>query len=49
VADDFAGLEVRLWDPSTQLRFARKRGPIPPRPAAAGQPPTRDVAPAARG
>ena len=21
----FAGLEVRLWDPSTQLRFARKR------------------------
>src|SRR5687768_9210492 len=24
VADAFAGLEVRLWDPSTQLRFARK-------------------------
>ena len=32
VADAFAGLEVRLWDPSTQLRFARKRGPVPPRP-----------------
>jgi biotin synthase len=27
----FAGLEVRLWDPSTQLRFARKRN-VPPRP-----------------
>jgi biotin synthase len=25
------GLEVRLWDPSTQLRFARKRS-VPPRP-----------------
>jgi biotin synthase len=34
-ADGFAGLEVRLWDPSTQLRFARKRGPVPPRPEAA--------------
>jgi biotin synthase len=33
-ADAFAGLEVRLWDPSTQLRFARKRGPVPPRPDA---------------
>ena len=33
-ARDFAGLDVRLWDPSTQLRFARKRGPIPPRPEA---------------
>ena len=32
VAGAFAGLEVRLWDPSTQLRFARKRGPVPPRP-----------------
>jgi biotin synthase len=32
VADEVAGLEVRLWDPSTQLRFARRRGPIPPRP-----------------
>ncbi|MFP5380310.1 MAG: biotin synthase BioB [Vicinamibacteria bacterium] len=32
VAEEFAGLDVRLWDPSTQLRFARKRGPIPPRP-----------------
>jgi biotin synthase len=29
--DFFAGLEVRLWDPSTQLRFARKRT-VPPRP-----------------
>jgi biotin synthase len=28
------GLELRLWDPSTQLRFARKRGPVPPRPPA---------------
>jgi biotin synthase len=28
---DFAGLELRLWDPSTQLRFARK-GAVPPRP-----------------
>ena len=27
LADAFAGLEVRLWDPSTQLRFARKRRP----------------------
>jgi biotin synthase len=44
VGDDFAGLEVRLWDPSTQLRFARKRGPIPPRPAA-----RHDAAPATRG
>ena len=26
-AGAFAGLEVRLWDPSTQLRFARKRRP----------------------
>jgi biotin synthase len=25
VADAFAGLQVRLWDPSTQLRFARGR------------------------
>jgi biotin synthase len=32
VAAGFDGLEVRLWDPSTQLRFARKRGPVPPRP-----------------
>jgi biotin synthase len=30
-AEFFAGLEVRLWDPSTQLRFARKRN-VPPRP-----------------
>ncbi|HVF77689.1 MAG TPA: biotin synthase BioB [Solirubrobacteraceae bacterium] len=36
VAAEVAGLEVRLWDPSSQLRFARKRGPIPPRPRAAG-------------
>jgi biotin synthase len=28
---DFAGLELRLWDPSTQLRFAPKRT-VPPRP-----------------
>jgi biotin synthase len=34
VGADFEGLDVRLWDPSTQLRFARKRGPIPPRPDA---------------
>ncbi len=27
----FAGLEVRMWDPSTQLRFARKRH-VPERP-----------------
>ena len=26
-----AGIEVRLWDPSTQLRFRRKRA-VPPRP-----------------
>jgi len=31
VQADFAGLEVRLWDPSTQLRFKRKRT-VPPRP-----------------
>jgi biotin synthase len=32
-ADDAraAGIEVRLWDPSTQLRYARKPT-IPPRP-----------------
>jgi biotin synthase len=28
---EFAGLDVRLWDPSAQLRFARKRS-VPPRP-----------------
>jgi biotin synthase len=28
---DFTGLELRLWDPSTQLRFARKQH-VPPRP-----------------
>jgi biotin synthase len=28
---EFAGLEMRLWDPSTQLRFQRKRT-VPPRP-----------------
>jgi biotin synthase len=48
VVDDFAGLEVRLWDPSTQLRFARKRGPIPPRPEAAREP-SPDVAAVPRG
>jgi biotin synthase len=26
-----AGIEVRLWDPSTQLRFRAKRS-VPPRP-----------------
>ncbi len=31
VQAEFAGLEVRLWDPSTQLRFQRKRV-VPPRP-----------------
>jgi biotin synthase len=30
-ADAEAALEVRLWDPSTQLRFAAKRS-VPPRP-----------------
>ena len=25
-------LSVRLWDPSTQLRFRAKRGAVPPRP-----------------
>ena len=43
-AAEFAGLEVRLWDPSTQLRFARKRGPIPARPASSS-----DTASATRG
>jgi biotin synthase len=42
--DDFTGLDVRLWDPSTQLRFARKRGPIPARPESVA-----DGAPATRG
>ena len=27
-----ATLPVRLWDPSTQLRFRAKRGAVPPRP-----------------
>ncbi len=31
VQAEFAGLELRLWDPSTQLRFQRKRT-VPPRP-----------------
>ena len=44
VADAFEGLDVRLWDPSTQLRFARRRGPVPPRPGAAA-----DAARASRG
>jgi biotin synthase len=30
-ASDWPGLEVRMWDPSTQLRFARKRH-VPQRP-----------------
>jgi biotin synthase len=29
--DEPGGLEVRLWDPASQLRFERKRG-VPPRP-----------------
>jgi biotin synthase len=33
-AGEVGALDVRLWDPSTQLRYARKRGPIPPRPEA---------------
>jgi biotin synthase len=45
-----AGLEVRLWDPSTQLRFTPKRS-VPPRPDGApnaGQGrPTREAATAA--
>jgi len=49
VADAFAGLQVRLWDPSTQLRFARRRGPIPPRPEAAREEPAPTVASAPRG
>jgi biotin synthase len=28
---EFTGLDLRLWDPSMQLRFARKRS-VPPRP-----------------
>jgi len=31
VQTEFQGLEIRLWDPSTQLRFARK-GSVPRRP-----------------
>jgi biotin synthase len=30
-ADDASPLEIRLWDPSTQLRFAKKTA-VPPRP-----------------
>jgi biotin synthase len=37
VADEFAGLEVRMWDPSTQLRFAAKHR-IAPRPDGAPNP-----------
>jgi biotin synthase len=32
-----AGLEIRLWDPSTQLRF-RAKGSVPPRPEAGSRP-----------
>ncbi len=31
IATEWAGLEVRMWDPSSQLRFKRKRH-VPPRP-----------------
>jgi biotin synthase len=41
-----AGLEVRLWDPSSQLRFHRK-GHVPPRPKAEAVPPPMDSAEAA--
>jgi biotin synthase len=42
VADEFEGLEIRLWDPSTQLRFAAKHS-VPARPDGAPNttPPTR--------
>jgi biotin synthase len=42
-ASDWPGLEVRMWDPSTQLRFARKRH-VPTRPDRAP-----NTAPSARG
>jgi biotin synthase len=35
---DPSGFEIRLWDPSKQLRFARKRN-VPLRPGAGGRPP----------
>ena len=31
IAERLAELEIRLWDPSTQLRFAKKSA-VPPRP-----------------
>ena len=34
---DRDGLDVRVWDPSTQLRYARKRRPPAPAPAALAQ------------
>jgi biotin synthase len=43
VAAAFAGLEVRMWDPSAQLRFARKRH-VPERPDGA-----RNTTPSLRG
>jgi biotin synthase len=43
VVEAFAGLEVRMWDPSTQLRFARKRH-VPERPDGA-----RNTTPSPRG
>jgi biotin synthase len=43
VAAEWAGLEVRMWDPSTQLRFARKRH-VPKRPDGAS-----NTTPALRG
>jgi biotin synthase len=39
------GIEIRLWDPSTQLRFARKSS-VPPRPDGA---PNRRPSPAPSG
>src|SRR5206468_8311420 len=42
-AEAFAGLEVRMWDPSRQLRFARKRH-VPERPDGA-----RNTTPSPRG
>jgi biotin synthase len=41
-AEPAADLDVRLWDPSSQLRFQRKRS-IPPRPDGAPNAP-RDIA-----
>ena len=40
VAAGVAALEVRLWDPSTQLRY-RAKGSVPPRPDGARNAPRR--------